>query len=39
MQLRDVRNLLSTVTNIDTDYIGKWAAKLGLDGIYKELSR
>jgi len=39
IQLRDVKNLLSTVTNIDTNYIEKWVAKLGLDRIYKEVNK
>lgn len=38
-QLRDVRNLLRTVTDIDTDYIEKWVDELGLDTIYKEVNR
>ena len=38
-QLRDVRNLLNTVCNINIDYIRKWVAKLELDEIYKDVHR
>ncbi len=35
-QLKDVRNLLKTVKDIDIDYIRKWVAKLGIDEMYQE---
>lgn len=36
MQLKDVRNLLETVDNLDLKYIDKWISQLGLEKIYKE---
>lgn len=37
MQLKDVRNLLETVKDLDMLYIKKWARKLDLNQIYKEV--
>jgi len=36
MQLKDVRNLIETVNNLDLKYIDKWVSQLGLEQIYKE---
>jgi hypothetical protein len=36
MQLRDVRNLMETVDNLDLEYIDNWISQLGLEQIYKE---
>jgi hypothetical protein len=38
MQLRDVRNLLKTVSDIDRAYMKEWVAKLGLEETYREVS-
>lgn len=39
MQIRDVKNVLKTVPDLDTRYIEKWVAKLKLKGIYQEAKR
>ncbi|MDO8141005.1 MAG: hypothetical protein Q6358_05855, partial [Candidatus Brocadiales bacterium] len=39
MQIRDVRNLMKTVSDLDVRYIGKWIKELGLEDIYKEVKR
>ena len=36
MQLKDVRNLMETVNNLDLRYVDKWVSQLGLGQIYKE---
>ncbi len=36
MQLRDVANLIGTVTNLNMEYIGRWIRELGLEQIFKE---
>jgi len=36
MQLKDVRNLIATVNNLDLKYVDKWISQLGLEQIYKE---
>ena len=36
-QLKDVRNLMGTVDNLDLEYIDKWISKLNLGEIYKEV--
>ena len=36
MQIRDVRNLMTSVDNLDFKYIEKWISQLGLEEIYKE---
>jgi len=36
MQLKDVRNLIKTVDNLDLKYIYNWVRELGLEQIYKE---
>lgn len=35
MQLKDVQNLISSIRNLDRDYISKWVQELGLSAIYK----
>lgn len=37
MQIRDVKNLLKTVSGIDSGYLAKWINTLGLEDIYKEV--
>lgn len=37
MQIRDVKNLLKTVSGIDSGYMAKWINTLGLEDIYKEV--
>lgn len=37
MQIKDVRNLLTTVKDIDHGYIKRWVAALDLSGFYKEV--
>jgi hypothetical protein len=37
MQIKDVRNLMSTVNNLDVLYIEKWVQSLNLDEIYKKV--
>ena len=36
-QLDDVRNLLRSVQGLDTDYLNRWAARLGLEALYQEV--
>jgi len=36
MQLKDVRNLIKTVDNLDLKYIDNWIRELDLEQIYKE---
>jgi hypothetical protein len=37
IQLDDVRNLLRLVEGLDTDYLNRWAARLGLAALYQEV--
>lgn len=37
IQLDDVRNLLRSVQGLDTDYLNRWAARLGLTALYQEV--
>ena len=37
MQLDDVRNLLRSVQGLDTEYLNRWADRLGLTTLYHEL--
>ena len=37
MQLDDVRNLLRSVPDLDTDYLSRWADQLGLATLYQEV--
>jgi len=36
-QLKDIRNLMKTVDNLDLKYIDSWVGKLRLEGLYKEV--
>jgi hypothetical protein len=38
VQLGDVRNLLQALPDIDRVYVEHWAAQLGLDALYREVS-
>ena len=38
IQLKDVRNLLKTIPDMDINYIKQWVTKLRLDEVYKEAS-
>ncbi len=37
MQLDDVRNLLRSVRDLDRDYLRRWADRLGLAALYREV--
>ncbi len=37
MQLDDVRNLLRSVQGLDTEYLNRWADRLGLTALYQEV--
>ena len=37
MQLTDVRNLLNSVQGLDTAYLNRWADRLGLSSLYREV--
>lgn len=37
MQLDDVRNLLRSVQSLDRTYLDRWADRLGLAGLYREV--
>jgi hypothetical protein len=39
MQLKDVRNLMKTVDNLDLQYIENWIRELDLVQIYKEATK
>ena len=39
MQIRDVRNMIKTVPDMDTGYIEKWVARLGLEEIYRKANK
>jgi len=39
MQIRDVRNMIKTVPDMDTEYIEKWVARLGLEEIYRKANK
>lgn len=39
MQLKDVRNLVETLDDLDLKYIGNWVRELGLEQIYKEATQ
>jgi predicted nucleotidyltransferase len=36
-QLRDIRNLLTSVKNLDQEYIDKWIQKFELDSVYQKV--
>lgn len=37
MQLDDVRNLITSVQNLDRAYLNRWADRLGLAALYREV--
>ena len=37
MQIRDAKNLMKTVPDLDMDYIKEWVPRLGLQEIYKKV--
>ena len=39
VQLADVRNLLVAVPDLDVTYLARWIAHLGLDALYREVTR
>ncbi|WKZ14648.1 nucleotidyltransferase domain-containing protein [Candidatus Jettenia sp. AMX1] len=39
MQIRDVRNLLKTIHNLDINYTEKWVRELGLEEVYNEVKK
>lgn len=39
MQIKDVKNLLRTVSNLDREYIETWVARLDLEKIYQRVER
>jgi len=39
MQIRDVRSMIKTVPDMDTEYIEKWVARLGLEEIYRKANK
>jgi hypothetical protein len=39
VQLRDVRNLLHSVKDLDRRYLARWAKQLGVDSLYRETDR
>ena len=39
MQMRDVKNLMKTILDLDINYIQKWVKELELEEIYKEVNR
>ena len=39
MQLDDVRNLLRSVQGLDTEYLNRWADRLGLTALYQEVGQ
>jgi len=39
VQMADVRNLLAAVPGLDTNYMARWIAHLGLDDLYREVAR
>jgi hypothetical protein len=38
MQLTDVRNVLNSAQGLDTAYLSRWADRLGLSSLYREVS-
>lgn len=39
LQLRDVRQIIASVVDLDMPYIEKWAGDLGVDELLKKVSR
>lgn len=38
VQLADVRNLLTAVPDLDRAYLERWVSRLGLEGLYREVT-
>ncbi len=38
MQIKDVKNLLKSVADMDKDYLRRWVKELKLEGIYQEVT-
>jgi hypothetical protein len=36
-QLTDARNLLHSVSGLDSDYLARWAKELGVESLYREV--
>ena len=36
MQIKDVKNLIASVENLDYNYIKKWVKELGIENIFNE---
>jgi hypothetical protein len=39
LQLSDVRNLLKSVKRLNRRYLGRWAKELGVESLYREVSK
>lgn len=39
IQLKDVRNIIDAVPNLDQDYLASWAGRLELEELYREVNR
>ena len=39
LQIRDVQNIIKTVSDLDMEYIEKWVAKLGLEAVYRKANK
>ncbi len=39
VQLSDVRNLLTSIPDLDREYLGRWSERLGLGSLYREAAR
>ncbi|MBI4608359.1 MAG: nucleotidyltransferase [Candidatus Rokubacteria bacterium] len=39
VQLSDVRNLLTSIPDLDREYLGRWSERLGLGDLYREAAR
>jgi hypothetical protein len=39
VQLSDVRNLLTSIPDLDREYLGRWTERLGLGDLYREAAR
>ncbi len=39
MQIKDIKNLMASVENLDYNYIKKWVKELGIENIFNEALR
>lgn len=37
LHLKDVRDLLASGEKVDHNYLGRWAARLGVDDLYRQV--